>query len=200
MVLKDEPEVLEQAYQLYVKGKYSEAYDLLEGAAHKYPNWAQRIYEIRMDLAAMQGKLDLAEGLLSEALDQGYFYTDMTLRKDTDVASLQGRPRYESLVEKNHQLLSEEQKRTSPQLIVQNPAHPSGKPCPFLMALHGNNSNAHAFTDYWRGFVSRGWLVTLPQSSQVSGRNLYVWNNMEKADLEIEQHYQVLSSKFKRRA
>jgi predicted esterase len=62
--------------------------------------------------------------------------------------------------------------------------------------LHGNNSNAGAMQEYWEGLRRTGWLVALPQSSQIVARNLFVWNDMIRVEKEVAQHMQSLESRF----
>ena len=42
---------------------------------------------------------------------------------------------------------------------------------------------------HWQSMQDSDWLVALPQSSQLSGRDVYVWNDMTKAELEAKLHY-----------
>lgn len=72
--MKDEPVEFKQTFDLYLAGEYSKAYDLLTAVCDRYPAWQGRAYEIRVDLAVMMGKLELAETILEQALDLGYFF------------------------------------------------------------------------------------------------------------------------------
>ncbi len=187
--MPEEPKVLVQAYQLYSQGQYRQAYDLLTENQPEYPDWKGRFLEIRMDMAACLGNLDLAESLLESALDEGYFYNDMVLRNDSDVQPLQGRPVYEKLVARSVAALELAQQSARPELKVLEPARNSPQPLPALLGLHGNNSNADEFAVHWSSLVEKGWLVALPQSSQLCARNQYVWNDFSRIDREIPMHY-----------
>ena len=42
--------------------------------------------------------------------------------------------------------------------------------------------------DRWGPAVSRGWLLGLPQSSQVAGPDMFVWDEREWAAREVQAH------------
>lgn len=194
--MKDEPIEFSQTVDLYLKGQYSKAYELLTAVCDKYPAWQGRAYEIRVDLAAMMGKLELAEDILELALDLGYFYNDFVLRKDDDLKALQGRPRFEVLVTRSFKTLADEQHKARPELKILEPdKHPDVK-LPLLIGLHGNNSNAQGFSDYWGYLTKKNWLVALPQSAEVAGKGLYVWNDMERVNKDVPAHYQTLIQQY----
>lgn len=193
MAYIDDPEVFSRAYDLYRKGDFRQAYDLLTEAAPNYPENAQRLYEWRFDIAARMGKVELAEDLLAEALDAGCFYGEYALRKDDDLREMQGRQRFEVLVERNFKLLAQAQQSSRPELDLINPGRVQEDGTrPLLMALHGNNSNVERFRGYWNSLIGSDWLVALPQSSQVGGKGIYVWNDMAIAKRELIDHFQTI--------
>ena len=91
MANMEDPDVFDQAYELYMSGEVQKAYDLLTEAADRYPEHAQRFYEWRFDMAARLGKLELSEQLIEEALAKGCFYGEFAMRKDDDMQVMQGR-------------------------------------------------------------------------------------------------------------
>lgn len=190
----EDPEVFQQAFDLYMKGEVQTAYDLLTDESPNYPDHEQRIYEWRFDMAAKLGKLELAEEILQDALDSGCFYGEFALRKDDDVQVLQGRPFFESLVQRSYQMLADAQSFGRPRLeVIDRGTAVDGK-TPLFLALHGNNSTVDKFKPYWQPLLNKGWLVALPQSSQVGGKNIYVWNNMGIVEKELKEHYRKLST------
>lgn len=194
--MKDEPVEFSQTFDLYMKGEYSAAYDLLTGVCDRYPAWQGRAYEIRVDLAALMGNLDLAETILEQALDLGYFYNEFVLRRDEDLKELQGRPRYERLVERSFKALAEAQLNACPELKILEPQNKSSETLPLLIGLHGNNSHVQGFSDYWSSLTNQGWLVALPQSAELSGKGLFVWNDFERVEKDLPAHYQTLKSNY----
>ncbi len=196
MPYKDDPEVINTAYDLYMQGEVQQAYDLLTAAAPNHPEHAQRIFEWRFDMAAELGKLELAEEILERALDAGCFYGEFSLRKDEDLQGMQGRPRFEALVERSYLMLYRAQQSERPLLKVINEGDASRGRTPLLMALHGNNSNIDRFEGYWGSLKGTDWLVALPQSSQVNGKDIFVWNDLEIAERELIDHYLALTREY----
>lgn len=194
--MKDEPVEFTQTFDLYMKGEYSKAYDLMTAVCDKYPVWQGRAYEIRFNLAAMMGKLELAEDIFTQSLDMGYFYNDFVLRRDEDIKVLHGRPRYEALVERSFNTLADEQLKARPELKIIEPTNLSKDKLPLLIGLHGNNSNSKGFSDYWGYLTKKNWLVALPQSAEVAGKGLYVWNDMERVNKDIPTHYESLNQQY----
>lgn len=193
MALPKDPEVFDAAYGLYLKGDIQKAYELLTEAAPKYPEQAQRMFEWRFDMAAKLGKLDLCEQILESALDAGCFYGEFALRKDEDLQAMQGRPGYEALVERSYLMIHQAQQLARPELTVINEGITNNGKTPLLMALHGNNSNEAYFVGHWQSLVGSEWLVALPQSSQVNGKDIFVWNDMEVTERELVDHYRGLT-------
>ena len=174
MAYRSDPQIFTDAYNLYLEGQYQKAYDLLTEAGPEYAKENSRVAEWRMDIAARLGKMELAEEILEEALNSGYFYGEHALRKDEDMQHMQGRPLFEALVKRNFELLAQAQKKATPKLEIINPGKPGIDGKPLLMALHGNSSNAKRFKDYWSALAGSEWLVALPQSSQVNGKDIFV--------------------------
>lgn len=192
----DEPEVFAVVFQLYQKGLFRQAYDLLTETAAMYPEHRRRIFEWRICLAARIDELILAESLLKEALNEGFYYTEFLLRREDDLKALQRRPDFEKLAERSLQMLAEAQLKAKPILTVIEPKKHVAEKTPMLMVLHGNSGNAKNYQDYWDFLSDKGWLVTIPQSSQVGGNNVYVWNDLAIAERELIAHYAVILKKF----
>jgi len=197
MAYKKDPEIFNEAYRLYVDGHYEQAYDLLTKAANRYPAELKQIYEWRFDLAARLGKPELSESILKEALDAGNYYGERTLRTDEDLKIMQGRPVFEALVKRDLEMLAEAQKHALPELEILYHGRDSAAGKPLFMALHGNNSNVVQFRQYWGALWNTEWLVALPQSSQVSGKAIFVWNDMQKVETELKQHYTRLCADYR---
>src|SRR5581483_7465908 len=65
-----------------------------------------------------------------------------------------------------------------------------------MLTLHGNAGNAQEFASRYRWFTTQGWLLAVPQSSQVIAPNQYVWDEREKVIHEIQTHFATLASKY----
>lgn len=189
MAYTSDPQIFTDAYNLYLEGEYKKAYDLLTKAGPKYAEEGSRVAEWRMDIAARLGQLELSEKILEEALNSGHFYGDYALRKDEDMQLMQGRPLFEALVKRNFKILADAQKKAAPKLEIVNAGTTGKDGKPLLVALHGNSSNVMRFKDYWGALVGSEWLVVLPQSSQVNGKDIFVWNDMAVVEGELKDHY-----------
>ena len=188
-----------QLFQLYQSGEYAQALDLATRAASRFPTEALRIYYWRICMASLIKETALALQLLEEALEAGFWYAEAQLREDPDLQSLQGLPRFEQLVEICRKRQAEAQARAAPALITLQPegqCQADRQPCPLLLAFHGNNRDAEYSAGFWRSAVSKGWLLALPQSSQVGGPDGYVWNDRDWAVREIQEHVATLCEQY----
>lgn len=196
MVLEKKPDVFALAHQMYLAGNFQQSFDLLSGTETKSPEskWQKNLWQIC--LAARLNNPGLAEELLRKSLDEGIFFNESTLRRDEDLISLQGRPQFEALVGRDLALLGDMKKKTSPGLTLLESVDMHFERIPLLMALHGNNSNVERFLGYWNTLAEEGWLVALPQSSQLAGNDVYCWNDQDLAKKEILDHYAAISQKI----
>jgi dienelactone hydrolase len=195
MTIHKGQKVFDQAMAFYQVGEFQQAYDLLTAESSPHAEVRNRVFQWRTCMAAKMGKLDLAESILKTALDEGNFYSENRLRHDADLKGLQGRTVFEALVERDLQMLATAQKTAAPKLKIMEPKD-THVPVPLMMALHGNHANAEQMTGYWDFLTERGWLVALPQSSQVEGNDGYNWNIQAVARKEICAHYANLTAKF----
>ncbi|MEO7910346.1 MAG: PHB depolymerase family esterase [Roseiflexaceae bacterium] len=178
----------QEFYTLCSTGEYAAAYQLATRTADRFPAWAQStIYNWRFCTACLMGDPALALRLIAEALDTGYWYGEADLRDDSDLAALHSIPEFERLVVLASQRRNEAVAQAKPDLKMLLPAN-DATPYPLLLALHGNNSNIADSERYWRSAVEHGWLVALPQSSQIMSANHYGWNDRGWAVREITQH------------
>jgi dienelactone hydrolase len=117
------------------------------------------------------------------------------LREDDDLDSLQGLPEFERLAAICEERYATAVAQATPQLLTVEPKHAS-RPFPLLLALHGNNSNSETSVEYWRSAVDRGWLLALPQSSQLGDFDVYVWNDRERAIAEVREHAATIQGEY----
>jgi len=192
-------DVLAEAYQLYLKKEYAQSLNLVEREAERFPEQETAVYFWRICLVSRMGQLTRAVQLLEEAIAADHWYYEARLREDEDLEPLQGRPDFERLVAICRERQEQAQAGAEPSLVTLPPEGQCGTAdqlCPLLIALHGNNSNAPSSADYWRSAVPKGWLVALPQSSQVSGPDAYVWDDRERTKREIQEHYATLTDSY----
>jgi predicted esterase len=188
-----------QLYQLYQNGEYAQALDLATRKAGRFPTEAWLVTYWRICMASLLDETALALQLLEEALAAGLWYAEAQLREDTDLQSLQGLPEFERLVEVCRKREAEAQAQAAPVLLTLQPedqCQAGRQPCPLLLVLHGNNKSAEGSVGFWSSAVSKGWLLALPQSSQVRSPGGYAWNDRDRAVREIQEHYATLCEQY----
>ena len=193
MAIPGEPDLFENAMALYNEGKYLEGYTLVTEHAAEFPDFLHRSFFFRLCLMAKTGDLDQAEEILEDALDQGFFFSEFALRKDEDLAALQGRPFFEKLVDRDLLMLSNVQRNSKPLLqIIRPESGEHSMQTPFHMTLHGNSSSLKYYLPHWSFVSHTDWLTALPQSSQLGGTGIYVWNDAKTSLNEVKTHYQTV--------
>ena len=123
------------------------------------------------------------------------FFVEPSLREDSDLAALQGMPEFKRLIAIAGQRRDAALAQAKPALKMLLPAN-GPAPYPLLLALHGNNSNIADSERYWRAAAEQGWLVALPQSSQVMSAEHYGWNDRDWAVREITQHVAAVREQY----
>jgi dienelactone hydrolase len=186
---------LEAAFwRLYHNEAYTEALDLITRHADLFPS-RLRLHHWRMCMAARTSDVPLALQELGQAVAEGYWYNQESLREDADLDRLQGLPEFERLTAICQARHSAAQEQAMPLLTTVQPNDQSG-PYPLLIALHGNYGNIEDSIDFWRLAVARGWLLALPQSSQIAEPGAYIWDDRDRAVREVQQHYAALCAGY----
>jgi predicted esterase len=186
--------VQREFWRLYQSGAYAEALDLVMRHEDLFPRRG-RFYNWKMCMAARVGNIPLALQTLQEAVDTGLWFSHASLREDEDLVPLQGLPEFERLAAICEERYAAALAQATPQLLMVESEHAS-PPYPLLLALHGNNSNSETSVEYWRSAVDRGWLLALPQSSQLGDFDAYVWNDREQAIAEVREHSSAIQREY----
>ena len=172
------------------------AYKLLEDSFPRYPEHAGLLYNWQFCAAALLDKPDLAIKIIKESLDAGYCWSEEYFRNDPDLISLHNLPEFNRLVQVSEQLRLTAQLRVKPFLLTLPQPDSKEPSLPLLIALHGNTMNARISVNDWKSAVDFGWLTALPQSSQLFGPEMFVWDNLELGGREIEAHYRELTETY----
>ncbi|HEX9988855.1 MAG TPA: dienelactone hydrolase family protein [Chloroflexia bacterium] len=185
-----------QAIELYQNQAYAEALDLLTAEGERYPEQAAMVFFLRACMATRMAAPELALEILEDAIRRGHWYSEQLINRTLSLKPLRGMPRFERAMEicKERHWEVEAVAR----VFTREPEGgcPAGRPCPLLVALHGNWGNAPNTLREWDSIVSRGWMLAAIQSSEVLAANAYAWEDQESALRDIEEQYAKLSTRY----
>ncbi len=181
-------------FRLYGQQAYQSALDLLEN--QHFPNKAHHIYFWQACFHNLLNQPQAALDTLEKALALGHWYGESRLRYDPDLASLQGVPAFEKLVEVCKARQAEAQAKSVPGRLVIEPDENTPKPYPVLFVLHGSNGNAADHIHYWQPAAQQGWLVAALESSYVGGMDTYDWKDEDQTARDLHFHINELSQEY----
>ena len=187
-------EVEQQFHHLVQSGSYAEALDLITQEAHVFFEHAQKeVYYWRMTMACRLNEKDLALNLLKQAVQAGYWYAGLEI--DPDFQLLCGEAEFDHLAKLGMEHRAQAMANAVPVIKTLQP-NPKFSPYPLLLALHGSNANVEIQVKHWNSAVEHGWLVALPQSSQIYAPDTYTWNDWEWAQQEVYERYMSLCKEY----
>ncbi len=191
-------ELNREIMRLFQEGAYATLYDLLTAHDGRFddPENAHFILYLRSCMAARTDRPDLAVRMIEEAFDRGDWYGERVLRNSPSYASLQGLPGFERLVETANAKQAELGR--GPWTLVAEPEDgcSTERPCPLVVALHGNNRDGRSALEGWRAVVDEGWLLAAVQSSQVGGRDRYLWDDQALAVRDVAEAFGKLPAQY----
>jgi predicted esterase len=184
-------------FDLYGQEAYTEALDLLDGAFASFPDHRTEMLTWKLCMLSRAGQKDKAIEFLRQAVETStYWWMPSALRKDPDLAPLQGNPEYDRLVGICEARQQEALQNGRPVRKVFQPKTGSPKPFPLLISFHGWGQNAEIDAPHWQGLADQGWLVAVTCSSFQVADGLYAWDNLECAMDEAGTHYQALCCEY----
>jgi len=183
----------EALFEFYAEGKYAEALGVAEKLAVEYPEQDPRTAFWLICLQNMTGKSEQALRTFKGALTRGVWWAEFRMRDDSDLDSLQGNPEFERLVNLSGQMHRQAEANAKPKLFVHQP---EGRgPFPLLISLSPRGGVPEFDFRDWKPALELGWMLALPQSSQLASPISYVWDDREKALNEIVAHIESLTEK-----
>ncbi|HET7701280.1 MAG TPA: alpha/beta fold hydrolase [Candidatus Limnocylindria bacterium] len=163
---------------------------LLRDNLKTFPLHRGVVYLALAELLADEGRPKDAIEILSQAFTAGCRFKATQLREDPHLAPLATDARFGRVVARLAERYETDAAAARPDLLIRAPAGepgPDGRP--LLVALHGNNSNARETARHWSSAVSAGWVLAVPQSSEIgSSPDAYLWNDRARATREIDAH------------
>lgn len=180
------PDYQNEFFRRYHGGNYRAALEWLRAGEDNYPQQSAALYYWRICLLCLLGQPDQAVSVLQEGLESGMWWSEEMLRQDPDLAGLLGRPDFENLIILSGDRQLQAQATSEPAMLVYAPEDQADGPAPLLLALHSRYGNAPEMAERFRHLTRSGWLVAVPQSSQVAYQGAYVWDKRPKAVSEIK--------------
>lgn len=175
------PELDAQIQNNFGEGHYQAVLDLASNGVKQFPNERPTLDYWRMCAAARLNDATTGCRILGQALAGGFWYGEAVLRQSPSFKPLQGQAEFERLVEtcRDRQMAE----AGEPVLRVLTPA--KVEESPLFVALHGNGSSANNTRPFWQPAVAQGWLVAMPQSSQLMWKGSSIWTEPETAKAEV---------------
>lgn len=181
---------------LYLKGDYREAYDCITENSKKVKGNEAQIYNFRYCIASKAGLHELAMDIMKEAVvKKGYWYSYSYLIEDEDLKPLNKYNEFYELANICRDRETKAKANSMPDIKILKPDNiMEHRKYPLLLALHGNEENILITEDYWEPCTINGYVLALPQSSQIGFSEAYFWNDVEKASEELSDHYNKIFS------
>lgn len=184
-------------FELYGQEAYAEALALVNGALDAFPEHRTEMLTWKLCMLSRAGQLDQTIETLRTALETStYWWMPSALRRDPDLAPLQGNPEYDRLVAMcEARQLASIQAAHPDRLVFPSKAGGAG-PWPLLLAFHGWGQNAQADAPHWQSLADQGWLVAVTRSSLEVADGLFTWDDLERTVAEAKTHYAELCRDF----
>ena len=180
----------------YEQGDYAGALALTRQVAAEFPEQYGRTCFWKICLLTRTKEIPAALKVLAEALDAGWWWSEMQLRRDPDLEPLQGLAEFERLVMLSEQKHAAAQATVRPEMLVREPPVGTARPSPLLIALHGQGGTAEADLSLWEKACSRGWIVAALQSAQLAWPGAYAWDDQEKARDQVLAQFESLCTGY----
>ncbi len=172
-------------FRLYGERNYEEALQVAEEAGRRFPDRVGRTIYWRACLLCRLGRAEEALQLLQDGLKKGHWWGIPQLTEDADLAPLKNQPEFQEIVRECERRMEAAQAQANPQLKVIEPSGGSAAQSPLLIALHWAGGNAEDFAGYWQAALKEGWLLALPQSSQMCYEDGFWWADRDKGKREV---------------
>ncbi|HDR7566483.1 MULTISPECIES: alpha/beta hydrolase [Bacillus] len=178
--------LLNETLHCYANKGSFEAYSyIMHNAKDVMGNEAQ-IYNFKYALASAAGLEEEALHLMKKAIiENGFWYGSEYLISDDDLKPLHKFEEFHRMVQLCKE--REELAKKSEQADVKYKY--SKQTENLLITLHGDQENIQIIEPYWNSVMEQGFMLALPQSSQIQFSDGYVWDNIERGRDELKGHY-----------
>ncbi|KQL56013.1 MULTISPECIES: alpha/beta hydrolase [Bacillaceae] len=184
--------LLNTTLEKYKTNGAEDAYHYISKHANEVEGNHAQIYNFQYALAAASGHEDEALAIMKEAIiENGHWYSYTYLLEDEDLDSLRKNEEFQYMIDLCRNREEEAKKNAESTLEVIVPDKGRTKEGLFI-ALHGNQEN-NSFTKVnWQTVTSNGFVLGLPQSSQIEFSGGYNWDDLEKGSMELQTHYETM--------
>ncbi|QWG33209.1 alpha/beta hydrolase [Bacillus mycoides] len=178
--------LLNETLDCYTNKGNFEAYSyIMKNAKDVMGNEAQ-IYNFKYALASAAGLEEEAMYLMKEAIiENGFWYGSEYLISDDDLKPLHKFEEFHRMV----QLCKEREELAKKSEQADLKYKYSKQNENLLITLHGDEENIQIIEPYWNSVMEQGFMLALPQSSQIQFSDGYVWDNIERGREELKGHY-----------
>lgn len=177
-----------QIEQHFARADYRPVMDLAAEGIRRFPEDRPMLDYWRMCAAARLNDPVTTCRILAQSLASGFWYGEAVLRQSASFKPLQGLPEFENLI----QVCRDRQTAAAVEPRLRTLAPVGVAPPPLLVALHGNQSTIHGTQPFWQPAVAEGWLVALPESTQMMWKGAHIWTEPEAARAEVLGHLAAL--------
>lgn len=178
-----------QLNQLVQNEQYSEALDLVSREGPNFPKDRIWVDYWRMYTAASLENYQLVFQVVEQSLADGLWYSAAMWQRLPSFQALQADSNFERIIAASR--AAEEQDTTQDKrvLLTRLPENHSST-SPLLVALHGNQSTASQTLPFWQTATSQGWVLALPQSTQILHKGAaYSWDDFGLAHATVNAHF-----------
>ena len=188
-------ELTDEMMSLYTDGKYSDALELVEQNAERFPEESTRITFWKMCLLSLCGRADDVISVFQQGLDAGLWWSKVQFQ-DTDLNAVRDLPEFRRLMVLSQEKYEEARKHIKRDQTILLPDAPASGKYPLLVAVHGRNGNKDSHLEHWDAAYRKGWLVLSVQSTQPLTSNSYCWDDKEQGLADILYYVEKISKEY----
>jgi dienelactone hydrolase len=188
-------ELTDQMMSLYREDKYTDALQLIEQNAERFPEHSARITFWKMCLLSLCGRADDVISIFRRGLDSGLWWAESQFI-DADLDAVRDLPEFKRLMAESIKKSIEMQAYVQPNRTLLLPDDTSGE-LPLFIGLHGRNGHNDSNLEQWEIARRRGWLVLSPQSRQALYQGGYCWDNSDQGLRDILFHLEEVMRSYK---
>jgi len=181
--------LLDDAVELYMSGKYNDAYELVTEHMNSVTGNLAQMYNFRYSFLGKAGKPQEGFDVLKEGImDKGFWYPPELLLEDDDLEDIRKIEGFQSLVDLCETRMNEADEKGEYTLkIVHTESSEPNKDKPLMIALHGDQENFDIAEFDWKTIVENGSRLALMQSGEIEFSDGYVWEDYNGAASALQE-------------